>query len=102
MPDIRNRTRDQEVSDNFWFRCCVEHSDSNEAEEAIDIAELEGQDLRGGSQGGRKEMRELRGDEGGRVTSNGDVSNDSGCEISRKVCNYSRRVGNTGPEVRRL
>lgn len=28
-------------------------------------------------------MRELRGDEGGRVTSNGDVSNDSGCEISR-------------------
>lgn len=48
MPDIRNRTRDQEVSDNFWFRCCVEHSDSNEAEEAIDIAKLEGQDVRGG------------------------------------------------------
>lgn len=45
MADIRNRARDQEVPDDFWFCRRVEHGDSNEAEKAIHVAELEGQDV---------------------------------------------------------
>lgn len=78
MPDIRNRARDQEVPDNFWFCRCIEHGDSNESKEAIHVAKLEGQDVRGGGEGGGKEMRELRRGEGGRVKGSGDVSGDSG------------------------
>ena len=79
MANICNRTGDQKVPDHFWLGRCVEHGDSNEAEEAIDVAELKGQDVRGRGQGDWSHMWELGGGEGGRVKSHGHVGEDSGC-----------------------
>ena len=105
MANICNRTGDQKVPDNFWLGRCVEHGDSNETEEAVDVAELKGQDVRGSGQGDWNHMWELRGGEGGRVTSNGHVGDDSGCEISQgkdeRVAIRRSRLGNTRLEVRR-
>ena len=83
MSNIRDRARNQKVPHNLWFRRGVKHCDSNEAEETVNVAELEGKEVRGGRQRGGKGMRELRRREGGRVTSGGHIRDDSACwEIS--------------------
>jgi len=78
MPNIRYRQRDDIVPHHLRLRRRVEDPDPNHCQQQVDVAELQGDDVRAERQVLGPMVQDLVGDEGVRVEDWGEPAGDAG------------------------